>query len=533
MADIILKNGIIFNGVDQKPFNGSVIINDNKISKITDDDDIGMYITDDTRLYDCSGKLVSPGFNDGHTHIPYGAFLMDPDFGLDLGGESDKNVILEKMKSFAETHAEIEWIYGYNAGWGADNIPDRYEIDAVIKAYPVIIQHMDGHSMVVNSESIIKRGIDKNTSLGDGGRFGYDPDGDLNGRLYDDATFVFSKVLYNPSDDEFKRVYRNFMEYASSMGITSVGELYPTFVGRDDVYAIFKELEDEGDLTLRLGFTTRLLTYDKSKYQSICNKYNSDKLYCNGTKELFDGVITVHTALMLEPYSDDPSTCGTTANPVDELHDKILEACKDGIAVRLHCIGDGAVRKALDFLEEGERLYGYKNQRHGIEHIESCHPDDMARFRKLNICANMQPMHAVFDTEAEERFRGDRCRWCWPMRDLIDEGAVMSMGTDFPIVGINPFHSLYAAVTRKDPFGKMKESWQPHQSITIGEAMKAHTYGSAYSQNREDKVGSIKEGLLADIIVIDRNLFDADPEEIKDAKVELTIFDGEVIYDEM
>ena len=145
----------------------------------------------------------------------------------------------------------------------------------------------------------------------------------------------------------------------------------------------------------------------------------------------------------------------------------------------------------------------------------------------------MQPMHAVFDTEAEERFRGDRCKWCWPMRDLLDAGAVLSMGTDFPIVGINPFHSLYAAVTRKDPFGKMKESWQPHQSITIGEAMKAQTYGSAYSQNRENKVGRIEEGMLADIIVIDRDLFDVDPEEIKDARVDLTVFDGEVIYDNM
>ncbi len=506
---------------------------DNKISKITDADDLSMYITEDTRIYDCSGKLVSPGFNDGHTHIPYGAFLMDPDFGLDLEGETDKDTILKKVGMFAETHPANEWIYGYNAGWGASSIPDRYEIDAVIGTYPVIIQHMDGHSMVVNSKSIVKRGIDENTSLDKGGRFGYGSDGKLNGRLYDDATFIFSKVLYSPSDDEFKRIYGNFMEYAKSLGITSVGELYPTFVGRDDVYSIFKELEDEGKLTVRMGFTVKLMTYDKTEFESVCNRYSSDKLYCNGTKELFDGVITVHTALMLEPYSDDPSTCGCTANPVDELHDKILQACRDGVAVRLHCIGDGAVRKALDYIEEGEALYGYKGQRHGIEHIESCHPDDITRFRKLNVCANMQPMHAVFDTEAEERFRGDRCKWCWPMRDLLDAGAVLSMGTDFPIVGINPFHSLYAAVTRKDPFGKMKESWQPHQSITIGEAMKAQTYGSAYSQNRENKVGRIEEGMLADIIVIDRDLFDVDPEEIKDARVDLTVFDGEVIYDNM
>lgn len=530
-ADIILKNGIVFNGIDTQPFTGSVIIRNNLIIKVQKNNDVQEYIDANTIVYDCTGMLISPGFNDAHTHIPYGAFLLDSDFGLNFDGESDKDIFLKKLREFADLHPKNEWIYGYNAGWSADNIPDKNDIDAIMPDRPVIVQHMDGHSMVVNTKSLEKRGVDENTPIPDGGHMGFDNDGTLNGRLYDDANFLFSKVLYSPSDDEFKRIYKNFLKEAKRLGITSAGELYPTFVGKEDIYSIFKELEEDNQLTVRMIFATRLLSYDPNSYQAMCQTYNSDKLKCYGTKDLFDGVITVHTALMLEPYTDDPSTCGCTANPIDKIHDGVIQACRDGIPVRLHCIGDGAVRKALDFIEEGINLYGNKGIRHGIEHIESCHPDDIQRFKKLNVCANMQPMHAVFDPEAEEAFRGERCRWCWPMRDLLDAGAVISMGTDFPIVGLNPFHSLYAAVTRKDPFGKIKEGWQLHQAIPIGEALKAHTYGSAYSQARENQIGSLQEGLLADVIVIDRDLFHVDPEEIKDAAVKLTIFDGKVIYD--
>ncbi|NLD19628.1 MAG: amidohydrolase [Clostridiales bacterium] len=532
-ADIVLKNGKVFNGIEERPFNGAVAIKNNKIQRVGKNEEIKNLIGENTKVYDCTGKLISPGFNDGHTHITYGAFLMDPDFGLNFAGETDKNVFLKQLKKFADKHPNNQWVYGYNAGWSASNIPNRFELDDTIGDRPVVVQHMDGHSMVVNSLSLEKCKFDENTSFPEGGKFGMTKDGKLDGIMYDDATFMFSEMLYNPEDKEFKRIYRNFLAEAKKFGITAAGELYPTFVGKEDVYSIFKEFEEAGELTMRLEFPVRLITFDIAEYKAKCEKYHSDKLCCKGTKELVDGVITVHTALMLEPYSDDPTTRGCTTNPMDDIHDGVLRACKAGVPVRLHCIGDGAVRIGLDFLEKGEELYGYHGERHGIEHIESCHPDDIKRFKELNVCANMQPMHAVFDTEAEEVFRGDRCKWCWPMRDLLDTGAIISMGTDFPIVGINPFHSLYAAVTRKDPFGKMEKGWQIHQAITIGEALKAHTYGSAYSQTREDRIGSIKEGMLADVIVIDRNLFEIDCEKIKDAAVVLTIFDGKVIYDMM
>lgn len=463
-ADLILKNGWVFTGYDIIPIKASVAIKDGKILKVGNVENVS---GENTKIYDCEGKLISPGFNDAHTHIPYGAFLLDSGFGLDFKGESDKEVFLPKLKEFADKHPKNEWIYGYNGGWGPDTIPDRHDIDKWIPDRPVVFQHMDGHSTVVNTRSLEKRGLNKDMSVPPGGKVSYGDDGELDGRMYDDATFLFSKIIYNPSDEEFKRIYRNFMKYAAMLGITAAGELYPTFVGKEDVYSIFKELEDEDELTLRISFAVKLLDYDTEAYQKICREYCSNKLRCYGTKDLLDGVISVHTALMLEPYSDDPTTCGCTANPPDKIKESVLKAAADGVPVRLHCIGDGAVRMALDFIEESQRIYGYKGQRHGIEHIELCSPDDFKRFNELNVCANMQPMHAVFDPKAEEHFRGERCKWCWPMRDLLDCGAMMSMGTDFPIVELNPLYSLYAAVTRKDPYGKLKEGWQKHQAIIL------------------------------------------------------------------
>ena len=530
-ADLILRNGSVFNGIDLESFTGSVAVKGNKILSVGTTDEIDALAGQDTTVIDCTGKMISPGFNDGHTHIPYGAFLIDPDFGLDLNGSIEYGEYLPKLKAFADQHPNNEWVYGFNGGWGADSIPNRKILDEVFPDRPAIVQHMDGHSMVVNTQSILKAGIDDNSIPPAGGRYGKFDDGTLNGIMYDDATFSFSEKLYNPPDEEFKRIYKRFLDYAKAFGITAAGDLFPVFVGKEDVYSIFKELEEEDALTLRMQFAVSLIHFEAEEYKKTCEKYNSAKLRCKGTKDLVDGVITVHTALMLQPYSDDPSTCGCTAHEPEELRKGVLRSCEAGVPVRMHCIGDGAVRMGLDFLEEAEALYGYHGERHGIEHIESIDPDDIDRFQKLHICANMQPMHTVFDTEAEERFRGERCKWCWPMRDLLDSGAVMSMGTDFPIVGLNPFHSLYAAVTRKDPFGKMNEGWQMHQAISIEEAMKAHTWGSAYSQGREDEIGSLKEGLFADIAVIDRDLFSVPAEEIKNANVDVTIFDGKVIYE--
>ena len=533
-ADIVIKSNAVFDGTGEKPFKGGVAIGGNKIIAVKPGNEIDEYITEYTITYEYGNCLVMPGFNDSHTHISFGSFLMDDDFCHNLDNCKSLEECLADMKEFADTHPDNKWVFGhhfYQLAWEIPVMPSRYDIDSIIPDRPVVLQHMDFHTLVANSRAIEERGITNDTPNPFGGIIEKDAGGELTGRFYDHATFLFTKPIYTPSEDVYIKVFRKFMKKTAMLGVTSITELYPSGMGCDDVYAYYKHLEEEGEMKIRLSFFLELNDFDVNTYNKAVNQYHSGKVACKGTKQLIDGVSTTYTAYLIEPYTDKPSTCGCTSISESDLRRDVMRVCEAGVAARLHAIGDGAVRLGLDAIEDGMKKYGRRGVRHGLEHLENVDPDDIPRFKELGVVANMQPMHCVFDPDGSEHLLGKkRCELAWPMKSILNAGGVLALGTDFPIVRLEPLEEVFAAVERTKLDGYPEGGWIPKEKLSIAEALRAYTYGSAYSTGSEEKVGTLADGMLADVIVIDRNLFDIPPKEILDAKVILTIFDGKVIY---
>jgi predicted amidohydrolase YtcJ len=297
-------------------------------------------------------------------------------------------------------------------------------------------------------------------------------------------------------------------------------------------YSVLKEMEVAGELTARIHLYTRLTGYtDFSKAKELEKKYCSEKLGIGGVKGFVDGVTSTYTGYLLEPYSDRPETSGAPIDPKEDMEAYVIAANKAGLGVRLHCIGDGAVRMALDMFEASAKTNGLHGLKNTIEHIESIHPDDIPRFAELNVIPSMQPYHLTLDAnEKISRIGVERSRWEWPHKTIIEKGGMLAFGTDYPVVDFNPFPSLYAAVTRCDDEG-VPTGINPEECISLHEALTAYTAGAANAYGRLDDIGTIEKGKLADIIVVDRNLFEVDPGEIKDALVDLTVVDGKIIYE--
>ena len=374
--------------------------------------------------------------------------------------------------------------------------------------------------------------IDNNTKNPSGGSIGRDEKGELNGLFYDEAGFLISLRALDPPKEKLKAIFMTFLENAAKLGITSISDLYPRGVGCEDVYQYYKELEDDGSLTLRIHFFPELKE-DLREAKEFKNKYFSEKLRFAGLKQIVDGVSSVHTAYLLEPYTDDSTIKGGTVVSEEILKEQIMNADKEGFSVRLHTIGDGAVRFGLDCFEAAQMKNGRQGLRHALEHNENINESEISRFNKLGVIASMQPLHATFDIDGMVKLLGEeRCMLAWPMKTLLKADTILAVGTDFPIVDLNPMRGIFAAVTRMTEELYPDGGWQPLEKLTMAGVLRAYTYGSAYSEGREKDLGTLEEGKLADIIVLNKNLFDIPEKDILKTKISLTVMDGKVVYED-
>lgn len=541
-ASIVLK-GIIFDSTGKNPFHGAIAIKDNYILEVGNEEMIKPYIRSSTQILDYKDKLILPGFNDSHTHISSGSFYTDPHFGCDLSECRSLDEVLKKIKIFADEHIDNEWIFGYFANnmlWQDTQLPTNKDIDKIINNKPVMIQLFDLHTIIVNSQAMKKVGITQDTPQPYDGINEKDENGELTGRFFDGACLPFNHSLYDVSDEVYMNVYSNFFHKMKCLGITTVGLLEPFGVTKDPL-PFFKKMVEENILTTRVMAYPYITTYNKESYQKLTSKYNTNFLQVKGYKQLVDGVTSVFTAHLLEPYRNNPHTCGSYSVDINELRQQVLNAYKEGISVRLHAIGDRTVREVLDIFEEAQTKYGKKDIRNVIEHLETVHPDDMKRFKELNVSCGMQPWHMLIVLQSGDLGNGlygdkenavgkERAQHSWPFKELWDNQAIISLGSDYPVVGIEPMKEIYAAVTRQRFDGEPKGGWMPHQKLTISQALQAYTKNSAFVEGIDNIVGTLEKGKLADIIILDKNLFEIEPKEILTTNVVMTMVDGKIIY---
>ncbi|MFS0671409.1 amidohydrolase [Peribacillus frigoritolerans] len=531
-ADIVLSSDAIFTGLTHEPTSGAIAILGDKILSVGSKAEIEPFIGSGTKVFNYGNQLIMPGFHDFHLHIMFSALSLT---SINLFEARSAQEAAAKVLEFSKECPGEEWIIGmqWDAGYWHDKQEPHYKIlDAVIPDRPVVLFHAEGHYTWVNSKAMELAGVTEEIRDPDFGRYERDKNGLLTGILYEEAQQIVLKEALRLTQNKKETILKEFLRLLSQYGITSVNDLFAPIDDFLQDYDLFEKLDKQGELTTRFHITPEL-DGNLDKAQILRNKYESKKLQFSGLKQFVDGTVTGHTAYFLKPYSDQLDICGHPALDPEVLIDRVVKADELGFRIRFHAIGDAAIRLALDAFEEAVRKNGKRDSRHTIEHIEVIDSDDIERFSKLGVIASMQPDHmAASSREVYSSIIGpEREKNVFLTKSLLNTGASLALGTDFPVsISLNPMRQIYTAITRVDSSGDSQNTWHPEQKLTLAEALQAYTYGSAHGCFREHELGTIEEGKLADLVVLDRNLFDIPESEVLKTKVELTINDGKVVY---
>ncbi|MDO4284583.1 MAG: amidohydrolase [Eubacteriales bacterium] len=538
-ADICLTSRFVFTGRGEGTEPLSVLIQGERILAVVPRGEEGPYLDAHTQIMDLGDRMVMPGFVDAHTHFFLGAAASCEQVCSDPLYATSEQECVQMMLRYAGKHPEAKRLRGRGwqaARWTGGQLPTKDSLDAFFPDIPVYMQSDDVHCYWLNSRALEECGITKEDTV-ETGYIGKDDSGELNGILMEiEASVPADRIYHSFTRAEEEKMYRDLLAEAARCGVTSLSEM--TSSEYDEChrarYRIVKEMEQKGELTARLHIFTKL--FDCENYGAalaLQRELDSPYLRISGLKGFVDGVVETYTGLLLEPYSDRPDTCGIGVPMCtqEELNAWITEANREGLPVRLHCIADGSVRMALNAFEASVKANGKKGLPNAIEHIEILHPDDIARFRELEVIPSMQPMHLLLDEDGEiERVGAHRVQYEWVMRTLLEETGRLAIGTDYPVVSLSPFDTIYAAVTRRH-FDGREASRNPQEALTMAQTLRAYTYGAAQVYSRQDEIGSLEAGKYADLVVIDRDLFSVPYEQIRDCRVAMTMVGGRVVYE--
>ncbi|WP_370456801.1 amidohydrolase [Bacillus sp. SH5-2] len=492
------------------------------------------FIGPDTKVFHYADQLIMAGFHDFHLHMLMGSIAEESVFLADATSEED---VLEMVDDFSDSRPDDPWIIGFSwdqGNWNNQKLPNRVALDRILPERPVILFHMEGHYIWVNSKALEIAGINRNTESPPYGIIAKDENGEPTGILYETAIALVSNHAFNFSKERRMNMMKKFLEQAASLGVTSVNDLYgsPAMEKLQD-FELFSDLDKSGELTARIHLSPPL-NDDIERAKQLRDTYASGKLRVSGVKQFADGVITGYTAYLVEPFSDKPETFGETAVSPNTIKKWIVEADREGFQIRIHAIGDGAIRLALDAFEEAQKKNGKRDARHCVEHVEVIHPDEIARFQKLGVIASMQPEHLGLGKEQREvyvsRVGKEREPFIFAMKTIKDSGAMLAFGTDYPIVQLNPMLGIYRALTRIGYDGSPSEGWNPQERLSLSEVLRNYTLSPAYGSFREKELGTLEIGKLADLVVLNRNLFEIPVEEIRDVQVVLTMVDGAIVF---
>ncbi|UOQ92260.1 amidohydrolase [Halobacillus shinanisalinarum] len=530
-ADLILVSDAVFTGLKDKPESLAVAVRGNKILGVDTKEEIDIFIGNKTEVIDVGNKLIIPGLHDAHLHILLGSLFSD--YCVSLADVKSAEEAAVKVREYAEEHPERNWIIGTgwdHTAWEEKVFPDRFILDQELPDRPVMLLHAEGHYGWVNSKALEIADITEDTKDPDYGVIYKDDKGNPTGILIETAIALTSDFAYNFSKDQYRDMVEAFLKQAAKLGVTSVNDLYASRAHEKlESYSVYKELEDEGKLSSRIHLYPPL-NGQIEQANDLREKYSSEKLRLAGLKQFIDGVVTGYTAYMLDPYTDKLETKGETAYTEKQLEEWVTEADQAGFQIRFHAIGDGAVRLGLDLYEKAQQINGKRDARHALEHIEVIAPEDIPRFKQLGVMPSIQPYHmALMPRESHTtRVSEEKQQYIYPNASLIESGAKVSYSTDYPIAPLEPMKEIYHAVTRKD--FTLNETWNEQEKVTLAEALKAYTSGSAYSVFREDELGTIETDKLADLVVLDCNLFEEPERKILETQVELTLMNGEVVW---
>jgi predicted amidohydrolase YtcJ len=410
--------------------------------------------------------------------------------------------------------------------WPSKEYPTKDLIDDVTRKNPVFVNRLDGHMALANSLALKLAGITKDTPDPQGGEIERDAEtGDPTGILKDTAMDFVYKVIPPPTKEQLKKSIKTAMEHANSLGITSIQDN-----SSEEDFEIYQDMMKNRELTLRVNVWRPVDTTEGFEKIGILPPFGNPHLRLGTMKIFVDGSMGAGTALFYEPYSDDPSDSGLPIYPEEELYSIIKAVDKAGLQIAAHAIGDKANEWVLNGFEKAFKDNGKRDARHRIEHAQVVLPKDIKRYAKMGIIASIQPSHCIDDMRWAEKRIGDRVKYSYLFNSFVKAGVKVAFGTDWFVEPINPMLGVYASVTREFPEGGPEGGWFPEEKISLEKAIEFYTLGSAYAEFQEDVKGSIREGKLADLVVLDKNLFEIPPREILDTKPYMTIVGGKIVY---
>ena len=522
----------------QSTFVEAVAMVDGRILAVGSNRQIQAYVGRNTQVLELQGRLAVPGFIDDHVHFISGGFQL---LEVDLKDARDESEFRRRIAEKAKALPPGRWIQGGNwdeEAWPSAKLPTRWLVDPVTPQTPVFIHRYDGHAALANSVALKLAGVTKETQEPPGGVIVRDPQTlEPTGVLKDAAESLVARVIPRPTEAEMEEALKAGLAEARRVGVTSVQNVS---VGSDSPNGSFsgevrllRRAELEGWLTCRFYEITPIARWQRLADAGVSHDMGSDFLKLGAVKAFADGSLGSRTAWMFEPFNDDPGNQGLPM-PLMAPPSRMETAARgaDGAQIQLaiHAIGDRANAEILDIYA---RLGGEHPAAHRfrIEHAQHVRGEDFARFGKLGVIACMQPYHAIDDGRwAEKRLGRERARTSYAWRSMLDAGAPLAFGTDWPVAPLDPLLGIYAAVTRATLDGRHPHGWFPEERLTVEEALRAYTQGSAYAAFEEGEKGTISPGRLADLVVLSDDVFTVPPEEIRDAHVVLTLVGGKVVY---
>jgi len=530
-ATLVLLNGRIWTVNAAKPEAEAVACVGSRIVAVGPSDEVRRWAGPQTKIIDLQSRLVLPGFNDSHVHFLEGGEQLA---GVQLRDAGSVEEFRDRIARFAAKLPPGAWVLNGewdHERWTPAKLPTRQIIDPVTQSHPVWVSRLDGHMGLANTEALKLAGVTRQTPDPPGGAIVRDADGEPTGILKDAAQALVERVIPDPTPDQMADSVRAAMRYSAENGVTSVQDMSAA----PEVLTVYERLLKSGELSLRISGHQPISTWENLARVGIAAAFGSERLHIGALKGFADGSLGSTTALFFHPYLDAPNTSGLAAAdmiPESKMRERIIAADKAGLQVAVHAIGDKANKLILDMYEEAERINGPRDRRFRIEHAQHLRQEDIPRFAKLHVIASMQPYHCIDDGRwAEKRVGPEVIRGTYAFRSLLDSGATLAFGSDWPVAPAVPLMGIYAAVTRRTLDGKHLGGWVPEQKITVAEAIRAYTMGSAYASFDDSIKGSIEPGKLADLVVLSDDILRIDPVKIADARVDLTIFDGRVVYD--
>jgi len=544
-ADLVLRQATLWTGVGTGTEVGSVALLHDRIVAVGADAEVRQWIGPETEVIDLDAAMVVPGFIDNHVHFSSAARLL---LGVNLLEVDDETSLVAAVRAADARMPAGAWLVGGDWSayqqWpqGAERPrdgdiqlfePHRDMVDDLTSGRPMLLSRFDRQAWFANGAALAAAGIGDDVTDPPGGSFGRDERGRLTGMLWGTAATAVRAAMPEPTHAQRVAETHAALQRIRENGVTTVHDISPSYQLR-----IYQELLARNELTVRVHYRPMITDYKRLADVGVMSGFGDAWIKLGAVKGHIDGIMGNSSALFREPYDHQPDSRGRLRDvmfPEGNLQRLMNEADAAGLQITVHAIGDAANEMLLDMVEEMVEVNGERDRRFRVVHAQVLHPRDIPRFNELDLIAEVQPFHAIDDMRWMEQRIGDRAQGAYNFKSLLDSGATLSFGSDWPGTNaawypISPVLGVYAAVTRKTVNGTPEGGWFPEQRIGVEDALRAYTVNNAFAGFEEHDKGTLEVGKLADITVLDRDLFSIPADEIKEAKVLYTIVNGRIVF---